>query len=256
VRRRLLLIYLAALHAVLAALVVKTNFLLLAGKTLGWLPAENAAEPLVPQILDHAQRDRSVPPGATLLLGDSIIAGLDQRLVAPGAVNFGAGGDTIRTLRVRLLALRSIDAAAVAVLGVGINDLKYRSAPEIVADYEGLLRALPPALPLIIVSVLPINERMSEVRRRRYLRNEYIRPINAGMKRLCDQRPGCRFLDVWPTMAEATEGGLRASLHGPDGLHLSAAGNKVLSGLIAAALRQRGSAATGETPPHSRIKDL
>ena len=194
-------------------------------------------------IIEDADRDRSIRPGAVLLIGDSIIGQLDARLIARNAFNFGVGGSTTRTLLARLRVLRSTDSAAAIVLGVG--DLRFRQVSEILPDYADVVNALPASPPLIVVSVLPVDEQIDNIRQRRYLRNDAIRALNVGIKRLCDQRPGCRFLDVTPVMANPGNGGLRAPLHGGDGWHLSPQGSAVLGDFIATALRQD---TTGRAP--------
>lgn len=239
-RRRLLRLslaaYLAALHLLIAVLIVKTNFLLLAGKTLGWIPPEEWNEGLYEKILDQAERDRTVGSGAIVLIGDSIIEQLDARLVSAAAINFGAGGDTTRTLLRRLPTMRSIDSADAVVLGIGVNDFKYRDVPEILVDYERVLRRLGPSRPLVMVSVLPVNERAAEIRGRPYLRNDRIARLNLALRDLCDARVSCRFADVWPAMMNEAEGGLRHALHGSDGWHLSPEGNRMLAQIITTAL--------------------
>src|SRR5260370_10858584 len=137
-KRSLLLaaaLYVVALHGALAVLVLKTNFLQLVGKTLGWLPPEEWSEQMLRSIIEDADRDRSIRPGAVLLIGDSIIGQLDARLIARNAFNFGVGGSTTRTLLARLRVLRSTDSAAAIVLGVGVGDLRFRQVSEILPDY-------------------------------------------------------------------------------------------------------------------------
>ena len=71
--------YVIFIHAFLIILVLKTDFLFLAGKTLGWIPPEEWAMSLLFRILEQAEQDVDVPSGAVVLLGDSMIAGLDSR---------------------------------------------------------------------------------------------------------------------------------------------------------------------------------
>ena len=80
--------------------------------------------------MDQAERDRGVPDRSVLLLGDSIIAQLDPISIGPQIVNFGLAGDTTRTMLRRLPTLRALDRAQGAVIGVGINDLRYRGPAE------------------------------------------------------------------------------------------------------------------------------
>jgi lysophospholipase L1-like esterase len=231
-----LLLYLVALHAVVLILVVKTNFLPLAGKTLGWLPPEEWSEPLDRAIIEQSAHDRDTPSGALIIVGDSIMEGLKPGLIAPDAVNFGLGGITTRMLMVRWPLLRSIDAARLIVIGVGVNDLKYRTPSEIAADYAKLL-ALTPRVPKIAVSVLPVDEQTDAMRRRPYLKNEAIRDLNTRIKLACEARPDCRYLDAWPEMLDSGTHQLRGPYHGGDGWHLSDAGGRALAAEIRLGIR-------------------
>ena len=224
--------YLVALHGVVVVLMVKTDFAVRAGKTLGWLPPEEWTERIYRDILLQAAQDPDVAAGSVVLVGDSIIRGVPARAVAANAANFGIGGDTTHTLRARLPLLRSLSAAEAIVVGVGVNDLKYRDGAAIAADYAVLLDGLPRNVPVIVVSVLPVDASAVQVIARSYLRNPILRGLNTGLAEMCRQRARCRFLDVWPEMIDAASGGLEPSLGGGDGWHLSAAGNRVLGRLI------------------------
>ena len=232
-----LVLYVAALHLACVFLVFKTNFIDLSLRTLGWSPPPSESIFALDEwIVDQAERDRGVPDGSVLLLGDSIIAQLDPLSIGPQIVNFGLAGDTTRTMLRRLPTLRALDRAQAAVIGVGSNDLRYRGPAETAALYARVLDRLPEALEVLIVSVLPVNENAREARQRHYPANPDIRLLNDALRRLCAARPRCRYLDAWPEMFDATSGGLRPEMDRGDGLHLSAMGARVLGGLIAGAL--------------------
>lgn len=232
--------YLLLLHAVLFVLVVKTNFLLLTGKTLGFVPPEEWNPELIARVLEQAREDRIIedtiaqytatPSARIILLGDSIIAQLDTLI--PETINFGVGGDTTHTLLARLPMLRSVSRGRAVVIGVGVNDLKYRPIEQIARDYQSVLAGLPPMLPVVAVSVLPVDENGPAARQRPYLRNERLRALNAALQRACAARPGCGFLDVWPALA-------RAGVYGDDGWHLSPEGNQILARALRDALPMR-----------------
>jgi lysophospholipase L1-like esterase len=230
--------YIALLHAVVLVLVLKTDFLLLAGKTLGFLPPEEWSADIAWAAVDLAARDAAAAPGAVVLVGDSIIAQLAPEFAGDtGFADLGLGGDTTRTLLRRLPGLRSIGTAARLVIGVGVNDLKYREVPEIAKDYAALLAHVPAALRVTVVSVLPVDERSGILARRPYLRNATITRLNQALRLVCEARPACRFLDAWPGM---TGPGLHGpELHGDDGWHLSRAGSAELARLIRAEVAGR-----------------
>lgn len=221
--------YLVFLHAALLVLVFKTNFLLLAGETLGVIPPQEWNQDFVARVLEQAETDMTVPPGQVVLVGDSIMAQMDARLLGSDAVNFGIPGDTTHTLFARLPVIRSLQAARAVVLEVGVNDLKFRPVDRIARDYEAVLARLPVSPPVLAVSVLPVDEHGPAARQRPYLRNERIAALNSEVRRACAARARCRFVDAWPAMADSP-------VHAADGWHLSAEGNRVLADLIRAAL--------------------
>ena len=226
-------LYLLVLHGFVLVLVVKTNFLTLAGKTLGLLPPEEWTSEFATQTLDLAAHDRAVPPGAVLLLGDSIMAEVPPGLVDGRAENLAIPGETLHMLSRRLPVLRSLEQARAIVLGIGVNYLKYRPAPTSAADYAALLIRLPGGVPVLMLSVLPVDETADVVVRRWYLRNATIRDLNARLRTVCTAYPACTFVDAWPALADPASGGLRAELHGGDGWHLSVGGARALAAVLA-----------------------
>jgi len=223
--------YFLVLHIFVGVLLLKTNFLHLAGKTLGWIPPDEWSLPLCINILEQAEADARVPQGAVVLLGDSIIAELDPTEIGIGIVNFGLGGDTTKTLDSRLPTLHSVTHSSGVVIGVGVNDLKYRPVSQIVRDYARVLDRLVAAPRVLVLSVLPVDDAGQAAREFPYLRNRNIRALNGDLRALCKQRANCRFLDAWPAIAAAT-----ADVYGGDGWHLSAAGRRVLADFVRNAL--------------------
>jgi lysophospholipase L1-like esterase len=236
VSRRVLILlglYLFGLHALVLVLVVKTNFLMLAGKTLGWIPPEEwVTDDITKHLLVSARRDHSATGTTVVLMGDSMIEQLDAHLIAPDAVNLGISGNTVRNLLWQLPIFRSIEQTPAIVLEIGTNDLKYRPVTAIQQDYTDLLRQLPTAPHIIVIGVLPVNEDMPAPRQRPYLRNIKIRMLNAQLEQICRARMNCHFLDVWPSMTSERDGGLRKIFAASDGWHLSPAGREALAFLI------------------------
>jgi lysophospholipase L1-like esterase len=227
--RGALWVYVALLHVVVLVVVLKTNFLQLAGKTIGVTPPDEWNSGLVTRILQQAKIDRTVPAGRVILIGDSMVAQLDATMVASDAVNFGIVGDTTHTLLARLPVVRSIQHSRAVVLEIGVNDLKYRPNAEIARDYGAVLDELAGSPRVIAVSVLPVDPNGTAAGARSYLRNERIAALNVAIRTLCVAHATCRYLDAWPAMAEA-------AVYGSDGWHLSQAGDRVLAGLIHTAL--------------------
>ena len=222
-------IYFILLHVTLLIIVFKTNFLFLAGKTLGLVPSEEWNRSLVSRILAQAEQDQNIPPGQVILFGDSIIARLDTRLISSDAVNFGIGGDTTHTLYARLPVIRSLRRSRAVVIEVGVNDLKYRSIDQIIHDYGAVLNRLASSSVIIVMSVLPVDENGRAAWQRPYLRNERIEKFNKALKQLCEMHVRCRFLDAWPAMANG-------AIYSDDGWHLSREGSRSLARVIRNAL--------------------
>jgi lysophospholipase L1-like esterase len=222
-----LALYAVAIHLLIVALILKTNFLVLAGKTLGWLPPEEWNQPLVDGILETAARDETALPGAVVLIGDSMMAALDPASIGSDAINFGIGGDTAQTLLRRLPTLRSVTRSRAVILGVGVNDLKYRPIATIGADYAAVLNRLLPAPAVLALSALPVDENGPAAGLRRYLRNRDIAALNAQIRAACRAHANCRYVDAWPALANAGQ-----AVFGEDGWHLSPQGRAILAALI------------------------
>lgn len=223
--------YLAALHVLVGVLLVKTDFPHLAGKTLGLTPPDEWSLPLYRAMLEQAEADASVPKGAVILLGDSIMAALDPRDIGADVVNFGLGGDTTRTLYGRLPTLHAVTQGSAVIVGVGVNDLKFRPLDQIVQDYAGVLDRLSGPARVLMVSVLPVDDAGPAARAFPYLRNPNIETLNVRLRVLCEQRTNCRFLDAWPAITAAA-----SAAYAGDGWHLSAVGRRNLTEFVRNAL--------------------
>lgn len=174
----------------------------------------------------------SLPPGAVLVVGDSLAAQLPPRLVDPLAVNLGLGGIRTAELADQLASRPAPVRARAVVLIVGTNDLVAAPAvpPGLAAALDRLLDTLPPAVPVVLCAVPPVDPRVQKKRL-----PAVIAAANTVWSRLAAARPAVRFLPLAPALADA-EGRLRADLHAGDGLHLNAAGNAALGALIRSAL--------------------
>jgi lysophospholipase L1-like esterase len=239
-RHRLLrataLVYVLLLHVLVGVLVGKTDFLTRAGRRLGLVPPEEKFSELVVSVVEQARVDRLTTGAALVVVGDSIAEQIDASRLAGDAINYGISGDTVRTLLWRLPVLRSIEHARAVVVNIGVNDLMHRPIPAIAADYRALLSSLPSSAALVMISPLPVDEKVASIRRSPHLRNATLRSLNAALRPMCEASPNCHFLDVWPVFGDGAAGGLRPSLHNGDGQHLSPEGSRALEGLIRAAI--------------------
>ena len=240
--RRAVLAYAALLHAFAFVPVAAPDLPARLGKRWGLLPPDDMEDRFVEltlPVVEQARLDRAVPDAALVVLGDSIAKQIDAARLGGNAVNRGIGGDTVRMLIWRLPVLPSVERARAVVVNAGVNDLKYRPAPAIAADYRALLARLPPSAAVVMVSPLPVDEGAPWPRRSPHLRNADLRSLNAALRPVCEERPNCRFVDAWPAFWDAAAGGLRPSLHSGDGLHLSPAGSRELEALIRGAMGAR-----------------
>lgn len=191
-----------------------------------------------PPILDAAQHYRerlrqfareTHAPGGIVLLGSSHIEWFDAPRFLPGRrfINRGiasdrlglTGGGILERLAVSVFDLRP----AQVIFESGANDLGelWRhgtpTLPEICAGYERIVAAIRgrlPAVPLLIVNVLPTRGRFAGL-------NPLVRELNPHIARIAAAH-GCPHLDFHRAVADPA-GALRAELT-VDGLHLNERG--------------------------------
>ena len=170
----------------------------------------------------HRRMDPQVPAGSVIFLGDSITQGLVTLTVAPDSINYGIGGQNAVQLRESLSIYESLVRARAIFLLIGINDLAWGDAPGLAGNLERLSNALPPGVPLIWSSILPAySERVPM---------KDIVAANADIRRLCQARPGCRYLDTHALFPAGDR-----SLF-PDGIHPSTRAYQLWSAALKAAL--------------------
>lgn len=226
-------VYVACLVGVLSVLATRPDVVVTWAMEIGLLPRH---DPWVQaRIRDVLRAGEAIPDGAILLLGDSIIERTDATSVGPDVHNLGIASLTTLTMAPFLPALRPLRGARAVVLGIGGNDLGFRPHADILRDYSTLLAAIPAAVPLIIIGVLPMNEADPFVQAWPALRNANIDRLNVDIRAACTARPGCAFLWTQPFLADAT-GNLRDDMHAGDGRHLSDKGSRQLVAAIRAML--------------------
>lgn len=226
--------YAVCLSLALSVLAANTHILVGIGQMLGVLPG---LDPVVQgRIREVLAQGADIPDGAVLILGDSVMEGLDEAAIGPGVHNLGIASLTIFTLESLLPRLRPLPAAGGVILGIGGNDLGYRRHDDIVQDYARLVAAMPKDVPLLIVAVLPMDETDRSVQEWPTLRNANIDALNRAIGGICGRRPRCHLLSAQPFLADAA-GNLADGLHAGDGRHLSAAGYRRLTEAIRTMLR-------------------
>lgn len=179
----------------------------------------------------QGQTDSQVPGNAVLFIGDSITQGLFVSRVAACGVNYGVAGDTTDGVLRRLQVYGSLGSAGAVILAIGVNDLKYRTNDEIVANYRHILAAIPVRVPIIFSAIHPVDD---ELRGSDW--NRRIIELNSAARGLCEMRENCLYSSVHDVLAN-NDGELSDSYHIGDGLHLSSSGYSVWSSELARQLK-------------------
>jgi lysophospholipase L1-like esterase len=235
--RRLLLVlaaaYLIGLHAMVGVLVLKTDFLDRVENRLNILYSGHGKEFAATYwrwAETLARSDERARPGSLLFLGDSVLRDLDTSSIARHTLNMGIPGDTTAGVLERARTYHTIETARGVVLHFGLNDLPRRPVDEALGNYGRVLDLIPATTPILVVAVLPVDERA-----RRIHSNATIRAMNEGLAGLCGARPNCRFVDPTPRLVDGA-GNLAAGMHDGDGIHLSVTGHGIFWSVMNAAI--------------------
>ena len=245
-KKKIAVAYIVCIHLALLFVLLESDFLSRAGRTLGFAKARE------PEITEHFRRmlryqarmDGNVPDGAVLFIGDSMTQGLCVSAVFPLSVNYGIGSDTTAGVLERLSTYRSIQKAGAVVLAIGVNDMKFRSNEEILRNFAAIAARIPERVPIVFSAVLPLNEKKRE--ERRVLYRDRIKMLNARLGEFCRNSPRLFFLDVGPLLSDET-GNLADEYDDGDGVHLNAKGNAVwIAGLREKIAEARASVVSGD----------
>jgi len=223
----LLWLYALGLHGVLLWRLARGDRGQRLWRRLGWArsaPPEELTETYYARIGRHALSLGQVPPRPLVLIGDSITQGLEAQRLDPNAVNYGINGDTTLGVRQRLFLYSPVlKQARAVVLAIGINDLRFRSNQELLANYWAILATLPP-VPVLVSGLLPVEE--GAMGRVYCLRgyNQRIQAVNQALQHRLAGQAGRRFVDHTASLDENGDGQLDRQFHCGDGLHLNARG--------------------------------
>lgn len=155
--------------------------------------------------------------GSLMFFGDSLTVGLATSKIAPDAENFGINSDTLLGLTRRIGSYRLAGQRGV-ILEIGINDLRPAVPAGFRANYSKLLAKPPQSVPIIAVSITPTGPMGLPT-------NREVDLANAEIQRACQNRRGCRYLDLNTRLK--TDGHLASRFDAGDGIHLSPAGSLV-----------------------------
>ncbi|MCK5860895.1 MAG: hypothetical protein KAH38_00325 [Candidatus Hydrogenedentes bacterium] len=168
----------------------------------------------------HGRMDGSVPEGAVLFIGDSITQGLCVAAICEHGVNYGIGSDTTAGVLERLPLYTSTARAAAVVLAIGVNDLQRRDNEYILENLREILERVTKDVPVVISSILPLDERAAAGSAGR---NERIAKLNEEIAALCILFPTCVYVNAFPLLLDDTKN-LSVFYHVGDGVHPNTAG--------------------------------
>ncbi len=211
-------IYLILLHAFVALVLVKSDFITRVGKTIG---LQNTPQELTSHYYEmlayHKRMDGSVPDNAIIFIGDSITQSLAVSAITPSGVNYGIGKDTSIGVLNRITQYSSIPRANIVVIAIGINDLKRRDVNSITDNYTKIINAIPKDIQIIFNAVHPVNEFFSLHPGRK---NAYIQQLNLNLKSICSKFTNVHFMDISQLLADNRQN-LSNKFHTGDGIHLN-----------------------------------
>ncbi len=224
--------YLALIHLLLVILIIDSNIVGRLQRKLGAPPVELSSyyETL---ILYHDRMDGSVPDGAVLFIGDSIIQGLATAAVHQSSINYGIGTDTTRGVLKRLSLYNSLQRASAVVLSVGVNDQIFRNSEEMAENYRQILNTLPSDITILVNAVLPVDERVVDS----HFRNERVVEFNSAIRHVTDSFENAIYIDTGNQFLDNT-GNLNSEFHIGDGLHLNTRGYTVWIDVVGKALAE------------------
>lgn len=170
-----------------------------------------------------------------VFLGNSITDGgeFSELFGMENVLNRGIRSDRIDGVRKRLDQVTSGNPAKIFLL-IGINDVanSRNTAASIAAKYETLVKEIrekSPETTLYIQSIMPVN---NDFKRYKSLigRENIIKEVNSKLIEIAAEN-GAVYLDLWPALADPTNGKLRRDFTN-DGLHLTGAGYRAWVGAV------------------------
>lgn len=208
--------YVLALHAAVLTMALRSH----------WKPSPGDAFVAQTRAI---QAQAAIPPGSVVLLGDSNMQVMPPLI--PGVVNFGIAWQRSDQLLESVAVYRHLSGASAIVVMIGTNDQRQGRASGIDARYVDIVRALPPGVPIVMVSPPPMADMDAS-------------GLRLPAQHACQQRSDCVYVDAFGALS------YRGALS-PDGLHLSPSGFATLAGLISEAVHQIPRSTAMSTAPGS-----
>jgi lysophospholipase L1-like esterase len=181
--------------------------------------------------------DRESPPAAeaVLFVGSSSIRLWDLARSFPGlaTLNRGFGGSQIADVNRYVPRIVLAYQPGRIVFYAGDNDINAGKAPVVVAaDFRRFVELVWRSLPEAEIVYVPIKPSLD-----RWEQFADQQVANAAIRAMCEADPRLNYVDTVTPML-GSDGRPRPELFVDDGLHLSATGYELWSGLVAAALER------------------
>jgi lysophospholipase L1-like esterase len=198
----------------------------------------HAQQPAVPDpnrweatIQKFEEQDRLNPPpkGEIVFTGASSIVrwNLPESFPDLKVINRGFGGSEMADAARYASRIVVPYSPRIVVLYSGDNDIGRGVTPEKVeADFERFVQVVHGALPQARIVVIAVKPSLL-----RWAVWDNMKKANALMRAYIDSHKGLEYVDVGPPML-GTDGKPRPELFVPDGLHLTAEGYKLWTGLL------------------------
>lgn len=169
-----------------------------------------------------------------VFLGNSITDGSEfhELFYNPKIKNRGINSDVISGVKERLYQITDGNPSKIFLL-IGINDISHgKTADQIAAEYEGLVKDIREASPettLYVQSIMPINNDFGRYKNLKG-RESTVIEVNKKLRDIA-VRNGAQYVDLWPVLADPATGKLRRQFTN-DGLHLLGKGYKAWADAI------------------------
>jgi lysophospholipase L1-like esterase len=235
--KKVFIIYLLLIHAFVALVLVKSDFigrvqtkfgLINLIPNLAGIYHETDLKPEVAEryrevIAYQIMMDSNIPDNAIIFMGDSLTQSLPVSAITPLGVNFGIGNDTSLGVIQRLKHYSSIRRAKIVIIEIGLYDLSIIDPNEVLKNYENIINSIPPNTEIVFSAVHPVNENFCKQKGRS---NERIDQLNSGLKQLCAKYSNVHFVSIAKLLKDET-GNLANEYHIGDGVHLNYYGYKI-----------------------------
>ena len=222
-KKRLSILYLVGIHALLLIVLTKSNFIEKVEMKLGITEPPLTGHSYYMDALGRYFENRSnttVSGDGIIFVGDSITNGLSVETIF-GAVNYGISGDSVKNAKERVKKYTHLEDKTI-IIALGVNDIP-RENDAIASDYRSLIECLPSSSLVLVSSVLPLDEPRFENHWKSEKKNEQIKELNLRLENLALEFPNARYIDSARYMRDAS-GSLPESFHKGDGIHPNTSG--------------------------------